>query len=157
MKIQTMVDRAKKNKSLKASTYVKQSDITLILEYVPQSDGFEGQYKGNTFNVYLQRETENELIGGLFDDSEGVFKMWSDKHRKLVEGLTEVLEMERAYFDGNLEDNPVKTDLDEELDSEEFKKDMDKQEHIPQTQTQGTASNSLADNGRYPEHMESNY
>ena len=44
--------------------------------------------------------------------------------------------------------------LDELLDSKEFKKEMDKLEHIPQKQPDGHNSNSLADTGRYPEHME---
>lgn len=157
MRIQKMVDRARKNKTMKSSTYEKKADITFTLEYVPYLEGYEGQYMGNTFYAYLKYGSDVMFLGDIYDEGNGVFKMWSEKHEKLVEGLTEALEMERAYFDGNLEDNPVKTDLDEELDSEEFKKDMDKQEHIPQTQTQGTASNSLADNGRYPEHMESNY
>lgn len=46
-----------------------------------------------------------------------------------------------------------KLTLDEELNSEEFNKQIETLYHIPQMQKQSYKSNSLADNGRYPEHM----
>lgn len=41
--------------------------------------------------------------------------------------------------------------LDELLDSDEFKKQMNNLNHVPQMHPQSHNSNTLADTGRYPE------
>ncbi|MBF0795215.1 hypothetical protein [Mammaliicoccus lentus] len=107
MKLTKMSNKARNNKTGKSSHVISDNGIKFTLEYKPIAEGYNGQYIGNTFYVHLKYGEDNDLIGDLYDNQDGTFSMWVDKHSKLVEGLTDVMHLERAYMDGNLTDNPI--------------------------------------------------
>ena len=107
MKLTEMSNKARNNKTGQSSHVVSGNGIQFTLEYRPHAEGYNGQYIGNTFYVYLKYGGDNDLIGDLYDNHDGTFTMWVDKQSKLVDGLTDVMHLERAYMDGNLTENPI--------------------------------------------------
>lgn len=107
MKLEKVTEKARNNKTAKSSHYIKFTGITFTLEYRPNTDGYNGQYLGNTFYVYLKYGKDNDLIGDLYDNQDGTFTFWSDKHSIAIDNLTDVLHLERSHIDGNLTDNPI--------------------------------------------------
>jgi len=107
MKLTEMSNKARNNKTGQSSHVVSANGIQFTLEYKPHAEGYNGQYINNTFYVHLKYSGDNDLIGDLYDNQDGTFTMWVDKQSKIVEGLTDVIHLERAYMDGNLTDNPI--------------------------------------------------
>lgn len=107
MKLQNITDKARNNKTSKSSHCDKSTGVTFTIEYKPINDGYNGQYLGNTFYVYLKYGRDNDLIGDLYDNQDGTFSFWTDNHKIIVNDLTDVLHLERAHMDGNLTDNPI--------------------------------------------------
>src|SRR5699024_5980079 len=107
MKLTEMRNKARNNKTGQSSHVVSANGIQVTEEYKPHAAGYNVQYINNTFYVHLKYSGDNDLIGDLYDNQDGTFTMWVDKQSKIVEGLTDVIHLERAYMDGNLTDNPI--------------------------------------------------
>ena len=99
MKLNKMLNKARNNKTKTTQITLKNNGLNIKIEYRPNAEGFNSQYKNNTFYTYI----DNELVGDLYQQENNVL-MWCDNHNKLVSNLTEAKHIEHVYSLGYIEE-----------------------------------------------------